>query len=295
MGCRAQTAGTPLSPEQSRRVQLLIRSQMSVPPDWNIEPGTPQASDMPGYETLVVMFTPQADPSHRQPIPFLISNDGSSLARLSKWSLTDIPELNISTAGRPARGSANAPVTLISFDDLECSFCARMHAELFPQTLDHYKGLLKIVYKDDALEEIHPWAVHAAVDANCLRVQNANAYWNYVDYLHTHGGDVTGPDRDLAKAKTTLDHLALDEGTRSKLDMAGLQACVAKQDETYVRGEMKEAENLRIDGTPTLFIDGERVTGAQPLPYLWATIDRALRARGITPPANGEAVPHGAQ
>ena len=47
---------------------------------------------------------------------------------------------------------------------------------------------------------------------------------------------------------------------------------------------MKEAEALKIDGTPALFIDGERVSGAQPLPYVWAAIDRALRAQGITPP-----------
>ena len=61
---------------------------------------------------------------------------------------------------------------------------------------------------------------------------------------------------------------------------------------------MKEAAALKVDGTPALFIEGERVTGAQPLPLLWAAIDRALRAQGVTPPPNTVSTPapvHGAQ
>ena len=287
IGCRAQSGGA-LTPQQSRHVQLLVRSQLSVPPDWEIAPGARTPSKIPGYDKLAIEFYPQADPSHRQPIEFLISKDGSKLARLSEWSLTDLPELNIPTEGRPIRGNRAAKVEIINFDDLECPFCARMHAELFPQTLDHYKGMLKIVYKDDPLVEIHPWALHAAVDANCLAAQDGTAYWNYVDYLHTHGEDVTGPDRDVTKSNAMLDKLARDEGTRGQLKMPALNACLTKQDDTLVRSEMKEADALHIDGTPALFIDGERVSGAQPLPYLWAAIDRALRAEGVTPPPNTE-------
>ena len=83
-------------------------------------------------------------------------------------------------------------MVIVNYDDLECPYCAKMHAELFPETLDHYNGLVKIVYRDLPLEELHPWAVHAAVNANCLAAQNPAAYWGYVDYLHTHGQDVTG-------------------------------------------------------------------------------------------------------
>lgn len=293
IGCHAQSS-TSLTPQQSRRVQLLVRSQLSVPPDWEIAPGAETPSAIPGYDKLPIEFYPQADPSHKQPIDFLISKDGGTLARLSKWDLDDLPELHIPTAGRPIRGNKDAKVEIINFDDLECPFCARMYAELFPQTMDHYKGLIKIVFKDDPLTEIHPWAMHAAVDANCLAAQSGTAYWNYVGYLHTHGDDITGPDRDAKKSFAMLDSLARDEGTRDKLHMPELNACVTKQDETAVRSEMKEADTLHIDGTPALFIDGERVSGAQPLPYLWAAIDRALRAEGITPPPNPEAPPTGA-
>lgn len=285
VGCKAQTTGSSsLTPEQDRRIAVLVRAQMSVPPDWEIVPGARSTSDIPGYDTLQVNFFPAADPAHKQPVDFLISKDGNTLARLAKYNLKDVPGMDIPTAGRPVRGDKNAKVEIVNFDDLECPYCARMHAELFPATLDHYKGLVKIVYKDDPLTEIHPWAMHAAVDANCLAAQNGNAYWNYVDYLHTHGEDITGPNRDVAKSDAMLDKLANDEGARGNLNKTTLAACVTKQDDTAVRASMKEAESLRIEGTPALFIDGDRVDGAQPIPYVWATIDRALRAQGITPP-----------
>ena len=102
--------------------------------------------------------------------------------------------------GVPSAAIPNAKVTVINFDDLECPYCARMHEELFPATLERYKDKVRFVYKDDPLTEIHPWAMHAAVDANCLAAQNGTVYWAYVDYLHSHGQEVTGPDRDLNKS-----------------------------------------------------------------------------------------------
>jgi predicted DsbA family dithiol-disulfide isomerase len=63
-----------------------------------------------------------------------------------------------------------------------------------------------------------------------------------------------------------------------------LNACLAKQDETQVRASNKEAEALGLDGTPELYVNGERVNGAVPQDQLWAAIDRALRAAGEQPP-----------
>ena len=293
IGCHGQAAapGAALTSQQNRSVQLEIRSQLGVPPNWIIAPGSREPSTIPGYDKLNVEFYPDGQPDQKQPIDFLISKDGKTLARLSTYDLTDIPGTHIDTAGRPMRGNTNAKVELVNFDDLECPFCARMYAELFPDTLDHYKGLIKIVYKDDPLTEIHPWAMHAAVNANCLAAQSGSAYWNYVNYLHTHGEDITGPDRDVKKSYAMLDQLAKDEGTRDKLNLATLDSCVAKQDETLIRSEMKEADFLKIQGTPALFVDGERIDGAQPTPYIWAAIDRALKAKGITPPADNATPP----
>ncbi len=262
----------------------MVRAQLGVPPDWEIAPTKPTPSDVPGFNTLQIDFYPAAEPAHKESVDFLLSKDGNTLGRLAKYDLNKVPGLDSPVTGRPVRGSETAKVEIVNFDDLECPYCARMHAELFPQTLDHYKGLVKVVYKDDPLTEIHPWALHAAVDANCLAAQNGSSYWSYVDYLHSHGDDITGPDREPVKSNALLDKLAREEGVRGALNKTALDSCLTRQDDSAVRASMKEAEALKIDGTPALFVDGERVEGAQPIPYLWAAIDRALRAQGITPP-----------
>jgi protein-disulfide isomerase len=159
-----------------------------------------------------------------------------------------------------------------------------MHQTFFPSTVDHYKGLIKFIYKDFPLEEIHPWAVHAAVDANCLAAQNGSVYWTYVDYLHSHGDEVNGENRDLKKSFETLDRIARQEAVLAKLDSGKLDACLAKQDEKQVRASAEEAQSLGLEGTPALFIDGERIPGALPEAQLWVVIDRALRAAGVQPP-----------
>ena len=281
-GCKAQDS--PLNPKVDRRIEILVRSQLNVPQDWRVDVGPRSKSDIAGYDAVPITFTSSTDANKKQTLNFLISRDGNTLARLSKWDISKDPSEMISTDSRPVRGNPQAKVTIINFDDLECPYCARMHAQLFPDTINRYKDQIKVVYKDYPLIEIHPWALRAAIDANCVAIQNPTAYWNYVDYLHTHGDDITGPDRDPVKSAAALDKIARDEGQRSKLDTEKLNACLTKQDDSVVRASLKEGDALGVDGTPTLFINGERLSGALPESQVWLSIDRALKAEGITPP-----------
>ena len=287
VGCKAQSAGTGTQDAAlNRRIEVMVRSQFGIPPEVSVVLGQRTSSQINGFDTLPITL------SHgptKKVIDFLISSDNKKLARLETFDLAKDPVFNIDIAGRPIRGNPNAKVTVISFDDLECPYCARMHTSLFPATMDRYRDKVRFVYKDDPLTELHPWAMHAAVDANCVAAQNPQTYWNFVDYVHAHGQEVNGEDRNLTKSFAALDRIARDEGTLAKLDSAKLDACIAKQDETMVRASAKEAESLGIDGTPALFIDGERINGAVPEEQLWLVIDRALRADGIEPPPSAQA------
>lgn len=282
-GCRAQST-TPAGPDPAlnRRIEILVRSQYEMPPDVTISLGARTPSQFTGYETLPVTITRG---SKSQVVNFLISADGTKLVHLDTFDLTKDPADAIPIAGRPIRGNPAAKVTVINFDDLECPYCARLHEELFPATLERYKDLVRFVYKDDPLSEIHPWAMHAAVDANCLAAESTDVYWTYVDYLHAHGDEVTGDDRDLKKSFAALDRIAHQEATLGKLDETTLNACLAKQDETQIRASAKLAEDLGIDGTPAVYVNGERVNGgAVPQNELWMAIDRAVVAAGEQPP-----------
>jgi protein-disulfide isomerase len=291
-GCKAQTSPSNASPVPSsqlnRRIEVLVRSQFDVPPNVDLTIGATSKSDFPGYENLPITFSSHGKQSV---VNFLLSSDGNTVARLEKFDISHNPSDTITVQNRPVRGPAEAKVTIVNFDDLECPYCARMHAQLFPSTLDHYKGLVKFVYKDYPLVEIHPWAMHAAVNAGCIADQNGDAYWTYVDYVHEHTSDIVGTSKDPHEAAKNLDKVAQEEGERSKLDLAKLDACIAKQDETSVRASMKQGDSLGVNGTPTMFINGERLSGVLPEDQLHMAIDRALREAGVQPPAEVAQVP----
>jgi protein-disulfide isomerase len=291
VGCKAQDSATksPIQdPALARRIEILVRGQFNVPAEYNVALGARKPSSVPGYDSLQVTLSKGPRTSTTE---FLISTDNKSLARLETFDLAKIPAQNIPVDHRPIRGNPEAKVTVISFDDLECPYCARMHQQLFPAALERYKDKVRFIYKDDPLVEIHPWAMHAAVDSNCIAEQNNSAYWGYVDYLHAHGQDVSGPDRDPQKSYAVLDRIAKEQGKIFSLDPAKLDACLQKQDDKAIRTSMLEAESLGVEGTPYLFIDGEHIDGAMPIEQVWLVIDRALRAAGVEPPASFTVTP----
>jgi len=272
-----------------RRIEVLVRSQFNVPSDYDVSLGGKTKSDFPGFNNLPITFSHNGK---QTTVNFLISTDGNTLARLEKFDLSKDPRSIYSIDRRPPRGNPNAQVTVVNYDDLECPYCARMHEELFPGTLDHYKGLVKFVYKDYPLVDIHPWALHASVNANCLADQSGDAYWQFVDYAHSHGHEIDGNSRDVKQSFATLDEQARTIGKKFNVNSQKLDACIAKQDESAIRASMREGERLGIDGTPQVFVDGERIApGAQPASSVWDAIDRALKADGITPPERSDAKP----
>jgi protein-disulfide isomerase len=292
LGCRAQTpvqdAGK-LSPELARRVEVLIRSKSSVPADYDIQIGPRIKSEMPGFDKIVVIFS--ADGKASKPIEFLLSTDGKTLAQFNKYDISKDPKDLVSATGRPGRGGpSSAPVVIVGFDDLECPYCAKMHAELFPAILERYKSQVHIVYRDFPLDQ-HPWAMRAAIDTNCVGAQSATGYWNMVDYIHAHAGELGGDEKSLVKANAALDTLARDEGKRQNVNANFLQACLAKQDDAAIKASVKEGEALGVEATPALFINGEKVEGAQPLANVYRMIDTALLAAGQTPPPPAIVVP----
>jgi protein-disulfide isomerase len=275
-----------LSPELARRVEVLIRARANVPPQYQVHIGPRRKSDMPGFDVITVDFS--ADGKASKPLDFLLSLDGKTLAQFKTFDISQDPKALLPAGDRPARGGpANAPVLIVGFDDLECPFCARMNAALFPAILDRYKDQVRIVYRDFPLE-MHPWAMRAAIDVNCVGAQSGTGYWNLVDYIHLHASEIGGAteqEKTVAKANEMLDKLARDEGERQKVKADELNACLTKQDASAVRRSMQEGEALGLEATPTLFINGEKIEGAQPIEYVYRMIDGALVAAGQKPPA----------
>jgi len=273
----------PLTPEISHRIQTEIRSRYNVPPQISISLSAPKSGAMAGYDDVTVTFS---GGSHTTSHTFMISKDRKTLAHLETMDISVDLMSKIDVKGRPVKGNPNAKVTVVYYDDFQCPFCSRMHTTLFGNLFKDYSDKVKVIFKDYPLVEIHPWAMHAAVDANCLGEQNNQAYWDFADYVHANQRMVAG--KSVPEAFANLDTAARDQGQKYKVDQDKFQACLKKQDESSVRASMAEADKLGVDSTPTMFINGERFTGVIPEQELRAALDRDLAESAQQAPANAK-------
>lgn len=289
LGCVAQS--TP--PDLARKIEHQVRAFYTIPAAVKVTVGDiTGTSDLPGYDTVTVNM--DGGDGKSKDYKFLLSKDRATMLRVTKLDLTKDPyaELmsKIDVAGRPTRGAKSAKVVVVNFDDFECPYCAGMHRTLFPEILKEYGDRVTFIYKDYPLVEIHPWAVHAAVDANCLAGQNSEAYWDFADYIHANKKDVDSEKTPQGRFDA-LDKMAMLQGQKHNVDVTKLQSCLKAQNEDPVRASMKEADGLGVNATPTLFINGQRIDGAVPIADVRAALDTALRDAGQPVPEHAAATP----
>ena len=281
LGCSAQSA----PPDIAKAIERQVRGAYNVPPGVNITVGPRRTSEFPNYDMVTVTLD---GGEKKQDFDFLLSKDGKTLMRLNKFDLTKDPYAEtmkkIDVKGRPTRGNKDAKVVIVNYDDFECGFCSRMHQNLFPRLFQEYGDRVLIIYKDFPLAEIHPWAIQAAVDANCLAAQSNDAYWGFADYIHSHQHEVPEAGRDIQMA--AVDRLAVAEGQRYRLDSGKLQACIKAQNDDAVRASIREADSLGVSATPTMYVNGEKIDGAVPTQELRAVFDRALKEAGVPVPSH---------
>ena len=285
LGCVAQSA----PPDVARKIERQVRSHYTIPPEVKVTVGAITAStEWPSYDAATVTIGSEAD-GKVQDYKFLLSKDRGTMLRLTKFDLTKDPftELmsKIDVKGRPTRGARNAKVVVVNFDDFECPFCSRMHETLFPEIVKEYGDRVEFIYKDYPLSEIHPWAIHAAVDANCLATQNPDAYWDFADYIHANKHEVD-VEKTAGARFEAIDKMALLQGQKHNTDATALQACIKAQNEDAVRASMKEGDDIGVNATPTLFINGQKIDGVVPASSLRSALDSALKDAGEPVPAH---------
>lgn len=280
------------SADLSQRIERQIRSYYDLPDSVKVTLSSPHASDFPNYDGYTV--TLEGDGNNKKTFDFLLSKDQKTLIRMTKMDLSKDPYAEnmkkIDVKGRPVRGNPNAKVVIVNFDDFECPFCSRAHQTLFPELLKEYGDRVAFIYKDFPLSEIHPWAIHAAVDANCLAELSNDAYWDFADYIHSNQQMVNsekGHEAQFAK----LDQITSTEGAKFKVDTTKLQACIKAQKADAVTASVKEGEGLGVDGTPTMFVNGRSVNGARSAEEFRAVFDSALQQAGVAAPAHPAAAP----
>ena len=284
LGCSAQST----SPDTTKAIERQVRAYYKLPPDVQVTIGPIHPSEFNNYDAVKLTFTKG---TRKDEYDFLLSKDNKTLVKMTKLDLTKDPNAEImkkmDVTNRPTRGNKQAKVVVVNYDDFQCPFCSRMHQTLFPQIYKEYGDKVLFIYKDYPLAEIHPWAIRAAVNANCLAAQNNDAYWDYADYLHANQQTVSGQQGHDAQ-NALLDRAAVLQGAQHNVDPVKLAACIKGQDDSAVKASMKEGDVVGVNATPTLFVNGEEMDGALPIAEVRAVLDRALLQAGVQPPAHSE-------
>ena len=171
----------------------------------------------------------------------------------------------VSEDGNPSFGPDNAPITIIEFSDYECPYCISWHTQVWPLLIEAYPDQIRLVYRDFPLSSIHPNAAPAAEAAYCAREQDR--FWEFHELLFS-GGQALGKAAYLSYASEM--GLDLDQFTR----------CL--DEERYaadVDANFQYALQLGVQSTPTFFINGIALIGAQPFEVFQEIIELELAGK----------------
>ncbi len=169
---------------------------------------------------------------------------------------------DIPADGFPGIGPEDAPIVIVEFSDFQCPFCKRFQDETAEQLLAAYPGKIRFVYRHLPLTSIHPEAFPSAEASMCANEQNA--FWEYHDKIFENQ-DKLGRE------------LYMQIASDLKLDTAAFEGCLsAGKYKDLIQQDSDFALNLGVQSTPTFFINGLALVGAQPLSAFTQIIDKEL-------------------
>lgn len=169
----------------------------------------------------------------------------------------------------PAKGSPDAPVTIVEYSDFQCPFCLRHFQQTMPQLEALIgAGQVRYIFKDFPIARTHPQAQKAHEAARCAReLGGDDAYWQMHDLIFANQDTWAGNPEHVAVLKSLAAESGLDQETFDTcLDSGRYAGAVA--------ADVSEGQNLGVSGTPTFFINGQRLVGAQPFAVFQQAIEQ---------------------
>jgi len=174
----------------------------------------------------------------------------------------NVKRTSVQLDGDPVLGPDNAPITIVEFSDYQCPFCVKWHAEVFNQLMTDYKGKIRFIYRDFPLYSIHPQAQSAAEAADCAGEQDA--YWQFHNALFSE---------KYGLGNDAYTRYAAELG----LNPDQFSQCVSEHRfKAEVEADFKYGSKIGVSSTPTFFVNGLAVVGAQPYEVFKELIDKEL-------------------
>ena len=197
---------------------------------------------------------------------FYVSSDGKYIFNGALHEAAANPFQNeiskITTALQPSFGSPGAPVTLVVFSDFQCPHCKEEGKELRENVTKAYPTQVRVYFKDYPLSN-HDWAKPAAMAGRCIFRQTPLAFWEYHDWVFDKQGEITA-----ANFREKLNGFVKGK----EIDPLQLNQCLdRKETEGEIDKSIGEARNVRVNSTPTMFLNGRRMARVP-----WATLKQYI-------------------
>ena len=238
-----------------KSVEAYLRNLYAFGPDTAVNVAAPKDIGVEGLQEVDIEVKVG---QNQQTGKVYVTKDGKYMFRgeLSELSKDPLAEnrAELQTKDSPSLGPANASVTLVEFSDFECPVCRSLH--------DALRGLLpnypqvRVVFKDFPLEQLHPWARTAALAGRCAYQQDPAAFWKMYDLIYD--------SQDVISAETAWGKMT-DFAGQSGLNPDTFKACMASPEAgAAVNASRENGIQLEVGSTPTIFVNGRRIVGADP-------------------------------
>jgi protein-disulfide isomerase len=247
----ASAAQTPLQ----KTIEAYLRNLYAFGPEVHLTVSVPKETEVSGLlETVVSVKSGDSTEDAK----FYVSKDGKYLIRgevsdLAKDPLAQNRAL-IDFKDAPSMGDPKAAVTLVEFSDFQCPVCRNLH-EVMRGMLRNYPQV-RLVFKDFPIEVLHPWARTAALAGRCAYGQDPGAFWKMYDSIYDN--------QELISAENAWMKMTEYAG-QAGLNADSFRACMASPEPAAAIDASREnAQKLEVNSTPTIFVNGRKLIGADP-------------------------------
>ena len=235
-------------------------------PQIKVEIADPKASDMPGFSEVNVHASAGVASAD---FSYYVSKDGQKVVQGNLYDISQNPfkpEIDkLKTDLQPSFGTPGAPVVIVEFSDFECPMCKEEAKTLRDNLLSTYPTQVRFYFQEFPIDQLHPWARAAAIAGRCIFRQNANAFWDFHDWIFAH--------QDEIKPENLKDKV-LEFAKGKELDVLQLSRCMDnKETEAEVNKAAAMGKDVGVSATPTLFVNGRRMVGRADWPSLRSVID----------------------
>jgi protein-disulfide isomerase len=237
-----------------KSIEAYLRNLYAFGSEVQVAVGAPKESSIPG---LLQTKIDVKIGDNLESVTFYVSKDGKYLLRGELSDLTKDPlaenRAKLQLQDAPSTGDPQGSITMVEFSDFECPVCRSLH-DVIRGLLPNYPQV-HLVFRDFPLEQ-HPWARTAALAGRCAYSQHPQAFWKLYDLIYDNQ-DIISAENAYAKLNDYASQLNLNTDT--------FKSCLASP-EAAAAVEASRANGLALDvsSTPTIFLNGRRIVGADP-------------------------------